>query len=309
MSTRRIVRMLRLAALVGLVSAFHSAPALGEKYTVTADRVNLRASPGPETKAMGQVARGAVLEGAGAETNGYVAVVSPESVDMWVFGELVKEGAAIVGKLHVRAGPGINYQTLGRLEKGEQVTVREEWNDWLKIAPPPHCKVWVSTNYVAAGRGALSPPTGGEDTAAPPKPPKPYYLTGAPPPFRTSGPPQPGPAAAATSPAPSVQPVSTAIPAALAGRALVSGVVQSRQVSHEGRIRLAGLIWRRPSKYRLVREDEKGRSVTACYVLGNDEQLSAFEGRAIVIHGREYWLQGVRFSVVIPDRISIPDAP
>lgn len=311
-------------ALAGLVVVFPVAFAAGAQYVVTADRVNLRASAAGESKVMGQASRGDVLEGTGAATNGYVGVVPPPSVDMWVYGELIKNGVAIVGKLHVRAGPGINYQTLGQLEKGAEVTVREEWKGWLKIAPPPHCTVWVSTDYVAPAEGAaarsITTASGAEASAASPtpptaapepvadvrKPPMPRYAAG--PTAASSDAPEPTAPPPASALTPSA-PASAGVPAVLAGRALVPGVVQGRQVSHEGRIRPSGLIWRRPSKYRLVRDDDKGRSMTACYVLGNDEQLSAFEGRAIVIHGREYWLQGVRFSVVIPDRITIPDTP
>jgi hypothetical protein len=292
----------------------------GERVKATSDRVCLRAAPASEAKVMTQVNAGDILESAGRETNGWLAVVPPEKVDMWVYGDLVKDGAATVGKLSVRAGPGINYQSIGRLDKGATLTVREEWQGWLKVAPPAGCHVWVSTNYVvAAGGGALPgvssgrpgpAPDGG--AATPPsddgagtdsrKPPLPRAVS------RPSAPASvPLPQTAPSGPTPSEQAPAN-VPSVLADRELVTGVVQGRTVSYEGRLRPSGLVWRRPSKYRLVQEDDKGRSTTACYVLGNDEQLGAFEGRALVVHGKEYWLQGVRFSVVIPDRLVIPDS-
>jgi hypothetical protein len=104
-------------------------------------------------------------------------------------------------------------------------------------------------------------------------------------------------------------PTPAGIPSVLADKELVAGVVQGKSITHTGYLAPSGWVWRRPSKFRLLEEDSKGRSSTACYVLGNEAQLSGLQGQKIVIHGREYWIQGVRYSVVIPDRLVIPDSP
>jgi len=81
---------------------------------------------------------------------------------------------------------------------------------------------------------------------------------------------------------------------------------QGKMVQREGVLRLAGFVFGRPSRYRLVRQ-EGNRIETLCYVRGNNAQLSTFTGRRLLVRGREYWVQGVRDPVVIPEQI-IPRA-
>jgi hypothetical protein len=44
-----------------------------------------------------------------------------------------------------------------------------------------------------------------------------------------------------------------------------------------------------------------------CYVRGNNVQMNSLLGRRLLIRGREYWVQGAKYPVVIPDEI-IPRA-
>ena len=123
---------------------------------VTGDRVNLRAEPRADAEVVSQVSRGDALFTDKLVGN-WIEVVPPESSDLWVYGELVKDGVVAVSKLRVRAGRGINYPAVGRLEKGDKLVVRATVDGWLKIAPPDGCSLWVSSSYV---RPAKADPAG-----------------------------------------------------------------------------------------------------------------------------------------------------
>jgi len=79
--------------------------------------------------------------------------------------------------------------------------------------------------------------------------------------------------------------------------------VIGKAVQYEGTLRRSGFVWRRPSRYRLVRFDAAGRAFTSCYVLGNETQLAGITGQKLLIKGREYWIQGAQHPVVVPEQI------
>ena len=45
------------------------------------------------------------------------------------------------------------------------------------------------------------------------------------------------------------------------------------------------------------------RSVQICFVKGNNSQLQAFIGKRMLIRGREYWVKGVDYPVIVPEQI------
>ncbi len=315
----------RIGMAVGLTTFWCNATNF--YHVVTHDRVMLRAAPMRESKILRALMRGEILVGVGIETNGFAGVVPPDDVAFWVHGDLVHDNRVAVSKLNVRSGPGINYNIVGELRKGDTLAVRGEWNGWLKVAPPAGCVVWISTNYVRPWTHEFVAVVGQEDTGGnagkalsssgardvegvrkPAMPREPLFPKVAPA-SRTQRPVGPDEAIAPKA-AHEPSTVPDPLPSILENRPLVPGVVQGRMVTHEGRIRPSGILfWQRPSRYKLVQEDSKGRGATVCYVFGNNEQLRAFEERLIRIHGREYWVQGYRFSFVIPERITIPVQP
>ncbi|MBN1676786.1 MAG: SH3 domain-containing protein [Kiritimatiellae bacterium] len=246
------------------------------RYRVKADSVNLRAAPSLKAEVVSQVDQDAVLIGRSV-TNTWLEIVPPPEVEFAVYGDFVDNGTITSARVNVRAGPGINYKVVGRVSKGEKVEVRGRFSDWVKIAPPPDTSLWVALEYVEYIR--------------PPKPPEPAATPKPKPPARVTLPKKPADAASV----PAVKPPPPDLD-------LVPLKGQGHTVSYEGVLRKAGFVIKRPSRYRLVTY-ERSQIVTVCYVRGNEEQLHDLLGRKLLIRGREYWVQGGRYPVVVPEQI------
>ena len=76
---------------------------------------------------------------------------------------------------------------------------------------------------------------------------------------------------------------------------------------YAGRLRPAGFIWNRPARYRVIGQDERGRAVTLCYLMDSGRDLDRLVGKAIVVSGREYWVQGLRLPVLVAESIVVAD--
>jgi len=285
----------------------------GVPLRVTRDRVTLRAAPDNASEMVGRVSTGDLLSTDKLDGD-WIAVVPPSSVDLWVYGELVKDGVVAVSDLRVRSGPGINYPPVGRLEKGRRIDVRGVQGDWIRIAPLDGCLVWISRDYVEDAAPAKPepkavPPAPKPEVVAVTKPlsepdlhvgaalpaPRPIPKADVPPqivrphPYRPVDTPRPvrGPA-----------PVVTQSPFIGPGK-MVASKVQGEEVSLVGMVRRSGWVWRRPSQYRLVQYDDLGRAITACYVLGDEQKLERCLNSRVTLHGKAYWVQGVRHKVVV----------
>lgn len=163
------------AALVSAALAASSAT-----MRVTGDRVNLRALPDGESEIVGQVSAGEHLvapEGVAAGAP-WVKVRPPDTVDLWIYAPLVKDGVVVADGTYVRPGPGLQFRAVGRLQKGTELTLRgTAAGDWLRIAPVAGtCEVWISSAYVKEEKdevGEASPQDeadGGPGEAALPPP-------------------------------------------------------------------------------------------------------------------------------------------
>jgi len=82
---------------------------------------------------------------------------------------------------------------------------------------------------------------------------------------------------------------------------LIKGAPQGVQVSVRGVVRPAGLAWFRPSAFRLVSPRGSVRVETLCYLYARPRALGDTVGRTVRMTGRRYWVQGVRYPVVIPE--------
>jgi len=74
----------------------------------------------------------------------WVAVALPRHLSVWVHGELAPEGKASVNNTHVRAGAGVRFRSLGVVEKGAELEVRDRLGEWLRVAPPDSARAWVN---------------------------------------------------------------------------------------------------------------------------------------------------------------------
>lgn len=90
-------------------------------------------------------------------------------------------------------------------------------------------------------------------------------------------------------------------------RGLVASVSQGKTAQYEGTLGKSYMVLLSPSKYSLLKRDSKGRTITLCYVLGDESRLASLVGRRILVQGREYWLQGARDPLVVFDTLRPTD--
>ena len=294
-----------VAVCLTMAASCASVAGPGTTVRVGGDSVNLRAGPTLRREVVGQVSKGDVLTVVGSATGEWVSVLAPESIDLWTYGELVQDGHAAVPKLHVRCGPGINYTVVGKLAKGDRVSVRGSRDKWLKIAPPPGTVLWVSAQYLTPAMSEARHAPVAVDR--PPPGPAVADVTTADVPRAPVAPARdPQPAADAGAAATAVPPAVPASPVPVSPaptRDLIPSVEQGKTVHYQGVLRPAGLVWRRPSRYRLVRSEKTGTAATSCYVSADESTLSLLVGHRVHLVGKEYWLQGVRYPLVVATRV------
>jgi len=260
------------------------------KVRVTGQRVNLRAKADLNAEVVGQMSDGDILT-AKSFPGEWVEVVPPPGIDLWVHGDFIRDNRVAAKKLHVRGGPGINYSVVGELHRGDTIVRRGDFGEWLKIEPPSGSSLWVNRALV--------------ELLQPEKPKMPAVSTAAK--SRVSV------KKSASSDSVVVSRASARTQAehktagsdeveAPDGLKLIPLAGQGKQVQREGVLRIVGFIIGRPSRYRLVRQ-RGTRFETICYVRGNSRQLRSFVGQKLLIRGREYWVKGVDYPVVIPDQI------
>lgn len=283
--------------------------------TVKGERVNVRARPHPQAEVVGQLSEPATIQ-VRSMTNDWLEIIPPAEFDLWVHREFVENGNVTASKLVVRAGPGINYPKVGELKRGDSVQVRGEFGEWLKIAPPADASLWISKSVVRL-----------------PEPPKPPVVVAARPPLSSASGVPSGPPVATGRPPVAVAPPAAplAVPASTPPTPVPPPVVavppppptpppyvpedlrlapvehQGAVVQREGRVRATMLTLGRPSRYQLV-DETGGVPETSCYLRGNVAQLRSFLDRRLRIRGRQYWVQGSRYPVVVVDQIAVlPD--
>ncbi len=281
---------------------------------VTADNVNLRSRPDITSESAGQVDSGDLLLPATNSTDQWIQVKVPGSIGLWVYKELVKDGRVSASRLRVRTGPGISFRSVGEIPRGRKVEVRDEYNQWLKIDPPPGCSLWISARYVerfreedektdvpvenmAMGKREQDADGTAEDVTVAPRPAKDAE-------GRESG--------FIEKPAGKTQTEDEyskviVLPRELEHGNLVDSEEQGRLVEYKGVLRPSGFVWRKPSEYRLVRRDSSGRAMTICYVIGDSSVLEDREGHTLILYGRQYWVQGMRHPVVAARQLVVRD--
>jgi len=246
------------------------------KVRVTGDRVSLRASPDLEGYLLDRVMRGEELVSLG-ETNGWVAVQAPETLDFWVSGEFVRNGVVQPDKLNVRAGPNLNYPVVAILNAGETLSLRGEFNTWLKIVPPPSSRVWISEDYVEF----IQPPAPEPVVEAAPEPELMEEIS-------------PEPEVAAET---EIVPEQEQLPPLM----LVLDKAQKQGVYVE----IPGVLRRaNPGLYKLVLIDD-GFEESICLVRGRESQMELYLNRSMLIKGKRYWAKDIDLPVVQPELIHL----
>jgi hypothetical protein len=157
------------------------------------------------------------------------------------------------------------------LVRDDQVDVRDEFNGWLKIAPPAGSRAWISADYVEK----IEPPPAA--VAAPE--------------------PEPEPAA----PADGIGAVEEPLPTLVLNK-LDDSKPQGREKRISGVLRRAN-----PGLYRLVLPVENMEE-SICLVRGSETQLNELLSRRITVEGKVYWAQDVDLPVIVPAKIYMSPA-
>lgn len=278
------------AALLCLTTFITAVSAETNQVTIArviGDRVSLRALPSVSADLLERAMRGdemVYIE----QTNGWVAVQAPDSLSYWVAQEYISGGIVNAEKLNVRSGPSLNYTVVGVLSEGDAVDQRGTFNNWVKIAPPAGCRVWVSEKYVEIV-----------------EPPKPELV--------------PLPVGELVVEAEKVEPVKQIVEVVVGEEIVPVVVVEAPSkpaleplvlVMDKSRPQgtydeIPGVLRRaNPGLYQLILIMD-GYEEPICLIRGKEDQMERYLNRAMLIKGKKYWAKGVDLPILQPDKIVI----
>jgi hypothetical protein len=269
-----------LMLLFVAVAAVHAQTNDFVKIRVTGDRVSLRAKPDLNGDLLDRAMRGeemAYFE----KTNGWVAVQAPDSLDFWVAAVYVQNGVIQPEKLNVRSGPSRNYSVVAVLSKGDAVSLRGEFNDWLKIAPPQGSRVWISEDFV--------------EFIEPPKPPP--MIEAIPEPELVV---EPAPDAA-------IETLAASEPITEAGDQTLPPLILVMEKSKpQGKYdEIPGVLRRaNPGLYKLVLIAD-GFEEPICLVRGKESQMERYLNRSMLLKGKVYWAKDIDLPIIQPEKIHL----
>jgi hypothetical protein len=281
---KRFILMLATASVVSTAVAKTNETSVVQtnnvqKVVVTGDRVSLRAEPSLNGDLLDRAMRGDELVYC-SETNGWVGVQAPKTLDVWVLGEFIQDLVVLPEKLNVRSGPNLNYPVVAAVTKGDKVEVRDEFNGWVKIVPPESCMVWISADYIKRIDLPVEEPKPEEMVQAPEEQPEPEVK-----------------------PEPEEEtPEEEELPALLLE--LDGSRMQQEMVTVYGVLRRAN-----PGLYQLVLIEGEWEE-PVCLIRGNEDQKQELENllnRSLRIKGRRYWLKSTYLPLIQPEFID-PDS-
>jgi len=135
-------------SLLWLVTAATTWARPNEAIIITADSAMLRAAPEADATGLLMVYRGDRLEVLEAKSGWFKVKFIARDYELWVSSQYLKAdgtgGARCTGdRVAVRAGGGLNYDIIGRLDYGYAVKVLAERDNWSHIAPLDGATAWV----------------------------------------------------------------------------------------------------------------------------------------------------------------------
>ena len=74
-------------------------------------------------------------------------------------------------------------------------------------------------------------------------------------------------------------------------------------LQRDGVVQTVDYLLFRPADFQLS-QDASPHAAVVCYLEGNKSQLDALLGRRVQIEGREYWVQKLRYAIVVPEVIT-----
>jgi hypothetical protein len=267
--------------LVVLVLAVSAVAAEDEvKVEVTGNRVSLRAAPELNSVFLDRAMKGDSLVLADDSNAEWLGVFPPESVDLWVHSEFIRDNKVVPEQLNIRSGPSLNHSVVGVVERAQELTIRGEVAGWLRIAPPKGSVAWISRQYAEIVGAAKEPVI--SITVEPAPEPETVQVV------KTVS-----------------QPEINVVMTATAGLSGLPEALEPDPAKNQGsQITLSGIL--RPAGgllYKLVNPDIEG--TTVCYVRGNAEQTKELEGQALTIMGRSYWALDLDLPFIRPLKIQM----
>lgn len=185
------------AVAVALFAAVAAASA-ESRMQVSAASTPIYSQPSTAAPPVGQAARGEVLFV--SQTDGdWAAIAPPDRIDLWLNRDFIEGNRVLARSIQVRAGPGIQYDVVGTLERGAPVMPRGEEGEWARIAPPSSATLWVRKADLSAVQARTEEPI---REVAPVVRPEPAAVASASP----APAPEPEPAVATPPPAPKPEP-------------------------------------------------------------------------------------------------------
>lgn len=133
-----------------------SAAAAEMRMQVSAKSTPVYAQPSGAAQPLCRVSSGEILFVSRVEGD-WAAVSPPERLDLWLNKDFIEGNRVIAKSIQVRAGPGIQFDVVGTLERGAPVMPRGEDGDWCKIAPPSSATLWVKKSDLSEVRVQTTP--------------------------------------------------------------------------------------------------------------------------------------------------------
>ncbi len=203
------LRTLRYAGFSVLIAVLSGgeASAVPRLVSVTAVSAPIMDAASAEAQELGRAPKGTRLTASGRTSGDWLEIQAPDLVSGWVYGELVRDGVIAASSIKVRSGPGIGYEALGVMTRGEAVVVRGRRGDWVEMGGQPSLRVWIERAMVAEG-AAVDLSVAQETPLAP----EPVAQAVVPPAVVSPEPPAPDPVLPVPPPVP-VKPQVAALPA------------------------------------------------------------------------------------------------
>ncbi|MDD6872416.1 MAG: peptidoglycan-binding protein [Clostridiales bacterium] len=173
--TRALIRAaaLTLALAVAPLSGAQAATAV---YTVTAQKVNVRAQPDTDADILAVVRKGSDLTLISSDEDGWLKIstggkVGYVSAEYAALSDIISGGGTLTAvvdtkKLYLRATPSSSGDSLALLERGSALTVTSRSGDWLAVTYNGQSG-YISAQYVRLNSDGSSQPTAPAATSAP----------------------------------------------------------------------------------------------------------------------------------------------
>ncbi|HMP72953.1 MAG TPA: SH3 domain-containing protein [Kiritimatiellia bacterium] len=274
--------------LIGISAAFGGISV--DAGMISGDRVNVRARADLAAEVIGQLDYGTEVVVRGVDGD-WVEINPPDAIEFWVHRDFVEGDRVTTRRLNIRAGAGINYSIVGTLERNAVIDRRGGFGEWIKIAPPAEASVFVNVAFVEL------PVV--EAPVALPTPPRLEPILPQPPVLQPLPPYDPAQDSRVALPPAGRDTV--AAPASDMRLVPLSG--QGAVVQREGVLARTPLLMRSgTSNYRLIRR-EGNQITTLSFVRGNTSQLESLLDQTLIVHGREFWVEGARQPVIMVEKI------